>query len=61
MGVYMIIGAIEALIAGSLVGLVLGAVYNAGFFRMSVWTPLFWGIINMLVLILSSFRISGGL
>ena len=59
--IYLVIGASEALLAGSLVGLVLGAVYNAGYFRMSTWTPLLWGVINMLVLVVSSFRIQGGL
>ena len=59
--VYLVIGASEALLAGSLVGLLLGAVYNAGYFRMSTWTPLLWGVINMLVLVVSSFRIQGGL
>lgn len=59
--VYMIIGGIEALLAGSLVGLILGAVYNAGYFRMSTWSPFIWSIVNMLVLILGSFRIQGGL
>lgn len=39
----------------------LGGVYTAGFFRMSTWIPLSWGIINALVLILSSFAIQGGL
>ena len=59
--VYLIIGGLEALMAGSLVGLVLGAVYNAGYFRMSTWTPFIWAIVNMLVLILGSFRIQGGM
>jgi len=59
--VYVVLGGLEATLAGSLVGLVLGAVYNAGYFRMSTWTPLMWGIINMLVLVVSSFRIQGGL
>ncbi|KIX03888.1 uncharacterized protein Z518_07441 [Rhinocladiella mackenziei CBS 650.93] len=59
--VYIVIGGLEALLAGSLLGLVLGAVYNAGYFMMSTWTPLLWGIINMLVLVVSSFRIQGGL
>ncbi len=59
--VYLVIGAGEAIVAGSLVGLVLGAIYNAGYFRMSTWTPLLWGVINMLVLVVSSFRIQGGL
>lgn len=54
-------GGIEALMAGSIVGLVLGAVYNAGYFKMATWTPLAWGIVNMLVLVVSSFRVQGGL
>lgn len=59
--VYIVIGASEAVLAGSLTGLVLGAIYNAGYFAMSTWTPLLWGVINMLVLVVSSFRIQGGL
>jgi len=59
--IYMLVGGIEALLGGSLVGLVLGAVYNAGYFRMSTWTPFVWGMVNMLVLILGGFRIQGGL
>lgn len=59
--VYLGIGGMEALLSGSIVGLILGAVYDAGYFKMSTWTPLFWGIINLLVLILSSFRVQGGL
>ncbi|KAK5102973.1 hypothetical protein LTS08_003776 [Lithohypha guttulata] len=50
-----------ALLSGSVVGLILGAIYNAGYFRMSTWTPLFWGMVNMLVLILGGFRVQGGL
>ena len=59
--IYIVLGGLEALLAGSLVGLVVGAVYNAGYFKMSTWTPLFWGLINLLVLIVASFRIQGGL
>lgn len=59
--IYIVLGGLEATFAGSMVGLVLGAVYNAGYFRMSTWTPLLWGVINMLVLVVSSFRIQGGL
>ena len=58
---YGAVGGVEALIAGSLVGLVVGAVYNAGYYKMSTWVPFLWGMINSLVLILSSFRIQGGL
>jgi len=59
--VYIVLGGLEAVFAGSFVGLILGAVYNAGYFKMSTWTPLLWGIINMQVLVVSSFRIQGGL
>jgi len=59
--VYLTIGGIEAIISGSLVGLVAGAVYNAGYFKMSTWTPFLWGLVNCLVVILGSFRIQGGL
>ncbi|KAM0716521.1 hypothetical protein Q7P37_007966 [Cladosporium fusiforme] len=59
--VFGIIGGIEALIAGSVVGGVIGGVYTAGYFRMSTWIPFSWGIINALILILSSFAIQGGL
>ncbi|KAF4932022.1 hypotheticall protein [Colletotrichum viniferum] len=58
---YAFMAGVQALCAGSVVGLILGAVYNAGYFSMSTWVPLLWGIINVLVLIISSFSIQGGL
>ena len=39
----------------------LGAVYEAGDFKMSTWIPFIWAVISTLVLILSSFSIQGGL
>lgn len=54
-------GGAEAFIAGSCVGGLLAAVYNAGHFRMSTWVPFVWGLINSLILILSSFAIQGAL
>ncbi|KAL4889228.1 hypothetical protein BDV59DRAFT_121591 [Aspergillus ambiguus] len=59
--IYVIIGCLEALLAGSIIGAVLGSVYEAGNFRMSTWVPMLWGGINVLVLILSSFPMQGGL
>lgn len=59
--VYLLLGGIEALISGSLVGLLVGAVYNAGYYKMSTWTPFLWGVVNCLVVILGSFRVQGGL
>lgn len=39
----------------------LSGVYASGFFRMSTWIPFSWGVINALVLILSSFALQGGM
>lgn len=75
--IYLLIAGIEAIIAGSIVGLVyapcpssnkhlltgcrLGAVYKAGYYEMNTWIPCTWGFINVLVLIISSFSVQGGL
>ncbi|KAK5714365.1 pre-mRNA cleavage and polyadenylation factor (CPF) complex subunit [Elasticomyces elasticus] len=59
--VYLVLGGMEALIAGNVVGGLLGGVYSVGYFRMSTWIPLSWGVVNAMVLILSSFAIQGGL
>ncbi|EMC99017.1 hypothetical protein BAUCODRAFT_146005 [Baudoinia panamericana UAMH 10762] len=59
--IYVVVGGIEAVIAGNVVGGLLSGVYSVGYFRMSTWIPLSWGIINTLVLVLSSFAIQGGL
>lgn len=59
--VYGILAGVEAVLAGSVVGLILGAVYNSGGFRVSTWIPFVWSLISVLVLIVSSFSIQGGL
>ncbi|RSL61264.1 hypothetical protein CEP54_006313 [Fusarium duplospermum] len=59
--VYLVMAGLEAVLAGSIVGLVLGAVYSAGYYEMNTWIPCTWGFINVLVLIISSFSIQGGL
>ena len=83
---YMAVAGIEAVLAGSVVGLMyevffcfdllgkkvengtirliwirLGAIYNAGGFKMSTWIPFVWAWVNLLILIISSFSIHGGL
>ncbi|OCK76534.1 hypothetical protein K432DRAFT_360214 [Lepidopterella palustris CBS 459.81] len=64
---FAVVGGIEGVIAGSVVGGLLtwccrlSGVYNAGYFKMSTWIPFVWGLINALVLIISSFAINGGL
>ncbi|KXJ94755.1 hypothetical protein Micbo1qcDRAFT_173528 [Microdochium bolleyi] len=59
--VYAIVAGFEALFAGSVVGLVVGAVYISGCYEISTWIPFIWGWINVLILIISSFTIQGGL
>ena len=39
----------------------LGAIYNAGGYKMSTWIPFIWSLVSLLVLIVSSFSIQGGL
>ncbi|OAX82317.1 hypothetical protein ACJ72_03328 [Emergomyces africanus] len=59
--IYILIAGLEGLLAGSITGLILGAVYEAGNYKMTTWIPFSWAAINTLVLILSSFAIQGGL
>ncbi|OTB08010.1 hypothetical protein M426DRAFT_217800 [Hypoxylon sp. CI-4A] len=59
--VYGLVAGAEALFTGSIVGLVLGAVYISGCYQMPTWIPFIWGWINVLILIVSSFTIQGGL
>ncbi|KAI0847913.1 hypothetical protein F5Y00DRAFT_240032 [Daldinia vernicosa] len=59
--IYALVAGAEALFTGSIVGLVLGAVYISGCYQMPTWIPFIWGWINVLVLIVSSFTIQGGL
>jgi len=59
--IYTVIAGIEAVLAGSMAGGLLGAVYTAGYFKMPTWIPFVWGLISTLVLISSSFAIQGGL
>ncbi|KAF2735993.1 hypothetical protein EJ04DRAFT_463962 [Polyplosphaeria fusca] len=58
---FAVVAGLEGMIAGSVVGGLLGAVYQAGYFKMSTWIPFVWALVNALVLILSSFAIHGGL
>ncbi|KZZ95871.1 hypothetical protein AAL_04167 [Moelleriella libera RCEF 2490] len=58
---YLLIAGVEGLLAGSIVGLMLGAVYKAGYYEMNTWIPCTWGFINVIVLIISSFSVQGGL
>ncbi|KAF9947237.1 hypothetical protein BGZ72_010753 [Mortierella alpina] len=52
---FMITGAFIAFLSGSLVGLAIAAIYNAGAYRMSTWVPFLWGLIQALVVIMGSY------
>ncbi|KAH8673587.1 hypothetical protein BX600DRAFT_508836 [Xylariales sp. PMI_506] len=59
--VYAVIAGAEAIVAGSIVGVLIGTLYFNGKFHMTTWIPFIWGWINVLVLTVSSFTIQGGL
>jgi hypothetical protein len=58
---YAVVAAAQAFLAGSVVGGLLGAVYNAGYFKMSTWIPFVWGLVSAATLVLSGFAIQGGM
>ncbi|WVQ95918.1 hypothetical protein IAU59_003017 [Kwoniella sp. CBS 9459] len=51
----VVVAAIIALISGTVVGFALAAIYSAGGFSMSTWVPFLWALIQVLVLIISSY------
>ncbi|RKP24080.1 hypothetical protein SYNPS1DRAFT_6003, partial [Syncephalis pseudoplumigaleata] len=50
-----VLGALGAIIGGTLAGIILGAIYDAGYFRMSPWVPFMWGLAQALITIISSY------
>ncbi|WWC73805.1 uncharacterized protein I206_107777 [Kwoniella pini CBS 10737] len=51
----VIIASAISLISGTVVGFALAAIYSAGGFSMSTWVPFLWALIQVLVLIISSY------
>ncbi|KAK8849784.1 hypothetical protein IAR55_005120 [Kwoniella newhampshirensis] len=49
------VAAVIAVITGTVVGFALAAIYSAGGFSMSTWVPFLWALIQVLVLIISSY------
>ncbi|KAJ3052510.1 hypothetical protein HK097_006112 [Rhizophlyctis rosea] len=41
--------------SGAVVGVVIGSLYNAGYFGMATWIPLAWGLVQILIAIVSSY------
>ncbi|OAA64134.1 integral membrane protein [Akanthomyces lecanii RCEF 1005] len=59
--VYLSVAGVEAVLSGSIVGLIVGAVYQSGNYEMNTWIPCIWGFVCLLILLISSFTIQGAL
>lgn len=53
---YVSWGALNGFISGSLIGLLIAALYNASQFRLTPWIPFVWGLIIVIYTILSSYK-----
>ncbi|ORY34654.1 hypothetical protein BCR39DRAFT_513838 [Naematelia encephala] len=49
------VAAVVSVVTGTVVGFALAAVYSAGGFSMSTWVPFLWALIQVVVLIISSY------
>lgn len=52
---YVLVAGMQATVAGSLVGLMLGAVYRAGLFGMTTWIPFVWGAVQIIYMVVRSY------
>lgn len=53
--VYLGIAGVESFISGSIIGLLIAAIYKAGMFGMSTWIPFVWGLIQILFMVITSY------
>ncbi|KAI9312342.1 hypothetical protein BX666DRAFT_2020927 [Dichotomocladium elegans] len=53
--IFVVGGALASFMIGSIMGVALALVYNAGFFVMSTWVPFLWGLIQILVVLVGSY------
>ncbi|KAI9283069.1 hypothetical protein BC943DRAFT_343960 [Umbelopsis sp. AD052] len=53
--VFVLAGCLSSFIIGSVVGVVLSIIYNAGFFVMSTWIPFLWALIQVLIVVIGSY------
>lgn len=52
---YALFAGVQAVISGSLVGLMISAVYRAGFFGMTTWIPMVWGAVQIIAMVVRSY------
>ncbi|KAI7883267.1 hypothetical protein K492DRAFT_215270 [Lichtheimia hyalospora FSU 10163] len=53
--IFVVGGALASFMIGSIMGVALAFVYNAGFFVMSTWIPFLWALIQILVVLVGSY------
>ncbi|KAK9462905.1 uncharacterized protein V1516DRAFT_662936 [Lipomyces oligophaga] len=54
----MIIAFVESVVSGSIIGAILGLIYNAGSFTMSTWIPFVWAVVLVLTVIMTSYSMT---
>ena len=55
---YVAWGEVQAVVSGSVVGLLLAATYRTGSLTMNTWIPLIWGITQILYVVVLSYSSS---
>ncbi|KAI9471995.1 MAG: hypothetical protein EXX96DRAFT_597152 [Benjaminiella poitrasii] len=53
--IFVVGGSVASFVIGSIMGVALAFVYNAGFFVMSTWIPFLWSLIHILVVVVGSY------
>ncbi|ORZ00648.1 hypothetical protein BCR43DRAFT_432780 [Syncephalastrum racemosum] len=53
--IFVVAGTLASFLIGSIMGVALALVYNAGFFVMSTWIPFLWALIQILVVMVGSY------
>lgn len=56
--VYILIGLIQAFASGTVVGVMLAIIYNAGLFAMSTWIPLCCAVVQLLFNVSTSYSMT---
>ncbi|PKK69227.1 hypothetical protein RhiirC2_661654, partial [Rhizophagus irregularis] len=52
---FVTVALLTGFVSGTTVGLVLAAIYTFGSFKISVWIPFLWGLIQALILLMGCY------